>query len=197
VQQDLRGLFERALDDEPVPPPGDPVRQAMAHGRRIRRRRGLLAGGSAAVLVAATTVAFNLALAPDEAPPMPVSRAAMAMGPAEPGCSWPVLDAATDVSLFLGDDITLAQIAGLRDALWSDPDVRDVQFESRAQAYQKFKVLWRDSPDFVAAVGAESLPQSFRVQLARPAGYPRFAAVFAGRAGVTELVGQACAGTPR
>jgi hypothetical protein len=45
-------LFERALDDEPVPPPGDLAQEAMAERARLRRRRGLLAGGSAAGVLA-------------------------------------------------------------------------------------------------------------------------------------------------
>jgi hypothetical protein len=62
VDQTLRVLFERALDDEPVPPPGDLAQEAMAHGARLRRRRGLLVGGSAAGVLAllATVVALNM-----------------------------------------------------------------------------------------------------------------------------------------
>lgn len=196
MQQNLRGLFERALDEEPVPPPGDPVLLAMTHGRRIRRRRRLLVGGSAAACVLAATVALNLALSPS-APPPTVSAAAMVLGPAAATCTWPVQDNASAVSVFLDDDIALPQISELRDALWGDPAVRDVQFESRSQAYQKFKVLWADSPDFVAAVQVESMPQSFRVTLAEPSGYRQFAAKFRDRAGVSDLVGQVCLETPR
>jgi len=191
VPQNLHDLFERALDDEPVPPPGDPVRQAMAHGRRIRRRRGLLVGGSAAAAVLAATVALNVILAPAEPPPVSTIAAAM-MAPADPACTWPVRDDATDVSIFLRDDVTVAQLAELRDALWTDPAVRVVRFEDRSQAYQRFKVLWAESPDFVAAVSAASLPQSFRLELAEPSGYRRFAARFQHRAGVADVIGRAC-----
>jgi hypothetical protein len=55
--------------------------------------------------------------------------------------------------------------------------------------------LWADSPDFAAAVNADDLPQSFRLELAEPSGYRRFAARFQGRAGVSQVIGRACQGT--
>jgi cell division transport system permease protein len=197
VQQNLRGLFEQALDDEPLPPPGDPVEQAMTQGRRIRRRRGLLIAGTATAVVTGTLLALNLALAPAAAPPSLVSPAAMLMPPASAACTWPVQDNAATVAIFLRDDITVGQLNTLREALWKDPVVRDAQFESREQAYEKFKQLWADSPDFVASVSAANLPQSFRVALAQPSGYRAFAARFRSRAGVQDLIGQSCPGTPR
>ncbi|MGW4946046.1 permease-like cell division protein FtsX [Actinoplanes sp. NPDC004185] len=197
MQQNLRGLFERALDDEPLPPPGDPVEQAMSQGRRIRRRRGLLIGGTATAVVTGTLIAVNMALAPAAGPPSFVSPAAMLMPPASAGCTWPVQDNAAAVAVFLRDDITIRQVNTLAEALGKDPAVRDSQFESRQQAYEKFKKLWADSPDFVAAVSPASLPQSFRVELAQPSGYRDFAARFRSRAGVQDLVGQSCPGTPK
>lgn len=187
----LQDLFARALDDEPLPPPGDPVRQAMAHGRRIRRRRGLLAGGTAAVVVVATAVALNLALTPERAEPPRVIAAAL-MAPPTAACTWPVQADATDVSIFLRDDITPAQLTDLHQALTSDPAVRVLRFENRELAYQRFKILWAASPDFVAAVDPGSLPESFRVDMADPAGYRQFADRIRGRAGVGSLIARAC-----
>jgi cell division protein FtsX len=189
VPQNLQALFERALDDEPALPPGDPVQLAMAGGRRIRRRRGLLMGGSAAAAVVAAVVAVNVALAPAEPPRVPAA--------AGPACASPVRDNVAHVSVFLRDDATLAQVDSLRDALWTDPAVRDVRFESRQQAFEKFKRLWADSPDFVASVSAESLPQAFQVELTAPSGYRRFADRFQHWTGVEDVIGQACPGAPR
>jgi cell division transport system permease protein len=194
VQQDLRTLFAQALDHEPAPAPGDPVEQAMAHGRRIRRRRGLLVGGSAAAAVLAVTVALNLTSA--DPPPPRVSAAAMVMAPADASCTWPVRDDASDVSIFLTDAITQPQLAALREALTADPAVREMRFETRLQAYEKFKRLWADSPDFVAAVSPGSLPQSFRLRLAEPSGFRQFAAGIRARAGVQDVIGRSCPGTP-
>lgn len=189
MQQNLRGLFDRALDDEPLPPPGDPVDRAMTAGRGIRRRRSLLVGGTAATAVLAAVVSANLVLAPDGPPPAPAS--------AQPGCTVTVTGRATDVDVFLRDDITLEQVSELRDDLWSDPAVRDVRFESREQAFQRFKRLWAQSPDPAASAGPADLPQSFRVRLGDPGRYPQFARAFENHAGVQDVVGSDCAGTGR
>jgi Spy/CpxP family protein refolding chaperone len=193
MPQNLQDLFERALDGEPVPPPGDPAAQAMIQGRRIRRRRGLLVGGATAAAVVAATLGLNLIVAP-ESPPPTVSAAAAAAMPRDPACTWPVRDDASDISIFLVHDITDAQRTALHDALRADPGVRDLRFESREEAYERFAVLWRDSPDFVAAVGPESLPESFRLVPAEPSDYRRIAETFRDRSGVQDLVGRTCAG---
>ncbi|MFI7545439.1 permease-like cell division protein FtsX [Actinoplanes sp. NPDC049599] len=193
MQQNLQDLFERALDGEPPPPPGDSAARAMHHGRRIRRRRGLLVGGVTAAAVAATMLGVNLAVSPD-APPPTVSAAAAAAMPRDPACTWPVRDDASDVSIFLADSITDAQRTALHDALRADPAVRDLRFESREEAYQKFAELWQDSPDFLAQVGPAQLPESFRLALADPADFRRLAETFRDRSGVEDLVGRSCRG---
>jgi hypothetical protein len=185
-------MFERALDGEPVPPPGDPARQAMAHGRRIRRRRGMLVAGSAAAIVVAATFGLNLII-PSDAPPR-VSAAAAAAMPKDPACTWPVRDDADDVSIFLTPDITDAQRTALHDTLRADPAVRQLRYESREEAYERFAVLWRDSPDFVSSVRPDQLPESFRLVLASPPDFRRLAATFQGRPGVQDLVGRSCPG---
>ncbi|AGL15804.1 permease-like cell division protein FtsX [Actinoplanes sp. N902-109] len=186
MEQNLRGLFERALDDEPGHLPGDTVRLAMVHGRRIRRRRGLVAGGlaaTAAVVTAVVAVNGSMAPAPDRVP-------AAAARPS--ACTQPAQDRASDVAVFLTPDITATQRSGLLTALQADPVVRDVQFESREQAYARFKELWQKSPDFVSSLSGDALPESFRMALAQPSGYPAFAARFRHRAGVQDVVGYDC-----
>lgn len=190
MPQDLRGLFERALDDEPVPPPGDPVGQAMARGRRIRRRRGLVAGGSAAVAVVAVLAALNVATAPAEPPQPAPAAAALETAP----CAEPP-EKADQVSIFLNQDITDSQRFNLDAALRAEPIVRNLRFESRDEAYRKFKVLWRDNPTYAAQVHAAATPEAFRVDLAEPSGYPEFAAKFQHQAGVQVVVGRPCPGT--
>jgi cell division transport system permease protein len=189
----LHELFERALDDEPVPPPGDPVRQAMTHGRRIRRRRGLLVGGSAAALAVAVVVGLNLTPGLGE-PPQTVSADIAAAMPADPACTWPVQNRVSDVSIFLTFDVTAAQRTALQDALRADPLVRELRYESRQEAFERFRQLWRDSPDFVASVSPQALPESFRVELTDASGYRRLAASFRDRPGVQDLVGRVCPG---
>lgn len=190
MPEHLKDLFDRALDDEPLSPDGDLARQAMAQGRGIRRRRGLLVGGSTAAVVA-VAVALNLTAAPT-GPPVQMSAGAARMAQAEPQCRWSVSGDATDVAIFLRQDITGRQRQALQDALRADPLVRSLLFETRQQAYVRFKELWRDSPDFVAAVDESQLPESFRLELIRPTQYSRFAATYADRAGIQDLVGGTC-----
>lgn len=192
----LKDLFDRVLDDEPVPPDGDLALQVMAQGRGIRRRRGLLAGGSTAAVVVAVAVALNLAPGPAGPPPQ-VTGAAARMALAEPQCTWSVSDDATDVAIFLWADITGPQRDALREALHADPLVRNPLFESREAAYARFKELWRGSPELVASIDVSAMPESFRLQLNQPAEYPRFAASYADRAGVQELLGGTCPGAGR
>jgi cell division transport system permease protein len=193
VEQNLPDLFERALAGEPVPPPGDHARQAMAHGRRIRRRRRLLVGGSAAAVVLAATLTVNLIVSPG-APPPTVSAAAAAAMPADPACRWPVRDDASDIWIFLVPDVTDAQRTALHDALRADPDVRDLRYESRQQAFEKFKALWRDDPDLVSGLDGQQLPESFQLRPADPADFRRIAETFRDFAGVADLVGRTCTG---
>jgi hypothetical protein len=195
VDQNLRVLFERALDDEPVPPPGDLAQEAMAQGTRLRRRRGLLVGGSAAGVVAvlATVVALNMT-----APRLGTAAEPAAMAqPASTACVMSVQQDATDVAIFLRLDITDQQTLDVYHALQSDPLVLTSRFESREQAFEKLKVLWRESPGLISTVKVDEMPDSFRVTISRPAQFPAFDARFKGMRGVEEIVGSRCpAGSP-
>jgi hypothetical protein len=195
VQHDLKGLFERALHDEPEPPPGDPAGPAMAQGRRIRRRRNVLVGGSATAAVVAVLTLLNVALAPAAPPPPVPAEAAMPALVTTP-CAEP-LKKADQVAIFLADEITSSQRFNLDAALRADPIVRNLQFESRQQAYARFVKLWKDNPEFVRQVSPRALPEAFRLDLAEPAGYPGFAAKLRKQAGVQDVVGQPCSGAGR
>ena len=74
----------------------------------------------------------------------------------------------------------------------SDPRVSVTAFENRAEAYDRFRKLWADSPDFVASVGPESLPEAFRVRLASAQRYDAFRADYEATAGVQDVIGRVC-----
>jgi cell division transport system permease protein len=190
VDQTLRVLFERALSDEPLPPPGDVAAEAMAGGRRLRRRRHLLAGGVAGVVTTlATVVAVNMATAPPSVP------TAMSLA-TRPGCSQPV-EVADEIAVFLRHDVTDRQRADLDESLRSDPRVRQVRFETREAAYEKFKQMYRDAPDLVAAVKPAQLPESFRVTLAEREERLPMQEELQRRPGVEIVVGTVCDGRQR
>jgi cell division transport system permease protein len=95
-----------------------------------------------------------------------------------------------EVSIFLREDVTDAQSTAISQAIDQSPLVASKSFESREQAFEKFKVLWRDSPDFIKSVGPESLPASYRVKLKNPEQYKTFAAQVQGLPGIQDIVDQ-------
>ena len=95
-----------------------------------------------------------------------------------------------EVSIFLREDVTEAQRTAISQAIDADPLVLKKTYETRAQAFEKFKVLWRDSPDFVKSVGPDSLPESFRVKLKDPEQYQVFAENIKGLPGIQDIVDQ-------
>ena len=94
------------------------------------------------------------------------------------------------VSIFLREDVSEAQRAAITQAIDTNPLVASKTYETREQAFEKFKVLWRDSPDFVKSVGPDSLPESFRVKLKDPEQYQGFADQIQGMAGIQDIVDQ-------
>ncbi|AGZ42269.1 permease-like cell division protein FtsX [Actinoplanes friuliensis] len=191
MDQNLRGLFAEALDDEPALPAGSLAEAAMTDGARLRRKRRLFAGATAAAVAATVVVALNV-IAPGPDPAAQVEAGAALRVPVKPGCSTPADRRATDVSIFLTDDITTGQRDDLRAVLAHDPRVREFRFEDRKEAYQKFVELWKDSPDFVKSVGPAALPESFRVALAQQNAFPAVATMLQKQPGVQDVVGNLC-----
>jgi cell division transport system permease protein len=95
-----------------------------------------------------------------------------------------------EVSIFLREDVTEAQRATIQQALEANPLVAAKEYETRQQAFEKFKVLWRDSPDFVKSVTPESLPESWRVKLKNPEQYAAFNDQIKGTPGIQDIVDQ-------
>ena len=95
-----------------------------------------------------------------------------------------------EVSIFLREDVSDAQRTAINQAIDSNPLVESKTYETREQAFEKFKVLWRDSPDFIKSVGPDSLPESFRVKLKDPEQYAVFAKQMEGQQGIQDIVDQ-------
>jgi cell division transport system permease protein len=76
-----------------------------------------------------------------------------------------LLNEEAQVSVFLKDDVTAQQKIDIEARLRALPDVTELVFETRAEAYEKFKRLWAsESPEFVEKVSPDALPESFRVR---------------------------------
>jgi cell division transport system permease protein len=70
-----------------------------------------------------------------------------------------------EVGVFLSKDATPQQREGIQKDLLAMPEVANVIYESKQEAYDRFKVLFADAPDIVENVTPDSLPESFRVKL--------------------------------
>jgi cell division transport system permease protein len=105
-----------------------------------------------------------------------------------------------EVSVFLcGTDSTAPSCAGgavtqtQRDQIRSDlqrlPQVQRVFYESKSQAFARFKQQFKNSA-IVDNVTADQLPESYRVKLVNPEQFPIIASAFIGRAGVEQVQDQ-------
>ncbi|MBU8857585.1 MULTISPECIES: permease-like cell division protein FtsX [unclassified Micromonospora] len=193
MDQKLHVLFERALGMEPAPPAGELAREAIAGGAALRRRRRLVTGGAGACLVTIAAVLVALNLTPASREPVPPAVAAGALMPsADATCARQWGDEPVDIRVFLRQEITDQQRLDLRDALRSDPLVRSVTFQSRDEAYARFKEMYRNSPDLVHAVKPEQMPESFQVALTRAKDFSELMANFHDRDGVDQILGNPC-----
>jgi cell division transport system permease protein len=95
-----------------------------------------------------------------------------------------------EVSIFLKNDVTEPQQQALASQLHGDPLVKTVTFETREQAYDKFKKQFKDAPDLVKATKPDSLPSSFKVKLKDPKQFDQIAATYRGKDGVDDVLDQ-------
>ncbi|GAB4049667.1 permease-like cell division protein FtsX [Catellatospora paridis] len=95
-----------------------------------------------------------------------------------------------EVSIYLEKSIDDAQRSDIKSKLDSDPLVKDVLWETKEMAYENFKEQFRDAPDLVNAIGADELPESFRVALKNPQEFDKINAAYAGLPGVDTVVDQ-------
>ena len=82
----------------------------------------------------------------------------------------PTPPAATQLVVFLADDVTTAQKATIVARLRVLPGAAVVSFETREEAYRRFKELFKDNPDLVNQTSPADLPESYRVALAAAVG---------------------------
>jgi cell division transport system permease protein len=92
------------------------------------------------------------------------------------------------VSIFLADGVTDAQRSAIEQQLKSSPEVKSFVYESKDEAYKRFKEQFAQQPDLVNNVGPDALPESFRVELVNPERYSVIAAEFPnGQNGVDQV----------
>jgi len=82
------------------------------------------------------------------------------------------------VSIFLSDNVTDAQRQAIKQELASSPEVKHYIYESKKEAYARFKEQFAQQPELVQNTPADALPESFRVELVNPERYSVIAAMF-------------------
>lgn len=92
-----------------------------------------------------------------------------------------------EVSVFIRDAASTDQITALGSKISDMPEVEKVFFESREEALQRFRELFRDSPDLIGNVDADAMPQSYRVKLRDPEKFAVIRARLAGDPTVEEV----------
>lgn len=92
-----------------------------------------------------------------------------------------------EVSVFLRDDASQDEIDALGQKIESLPEVQEVFFENRQQAYLNFKEIFRDNEALTSNVSAEAMPQSYKIKLHNPEDVPIIGARLAGDPAVDEV----------
>ena len=86
-------------------------------------------------------------------------------------------------------EVSQAQRDQIQGDLQAMPEVANVFYESKQQAYTRFKEQFKESA-IADNVTADQMPESFRVKLKDPEKFPIVATAFAGRDGVEQVQDQ-------
>jgi cell division transport system permease protein len=92
-----------------------------------------------------------------------------------------------EVTVFLRDDASSEEIQALGQRIAEIPEVDQVFFENRQEAYATFQELFRDNESLVQNVDASALPQSYRIKLVDAADFPVIRARLAGDPAIDEI----------
>ena len=91
------------------------------------------------------------------------------------------------VVVFLDDRVTTTAHKQLEESLESYPEVRTVDYFSKLEAEEEFKVLFKDQPELLAEVDYEILPSSLRINLNDPSNYTLIIERLEGNPAVKEI----------
>ena len=91
------------------------------------------------------------------------------------------------VVVFLDDRVTTTAHKQLEESLESYPEVRTVDYFSKLEAEEEFKVLFKDQPELLAEVDYEILPSSLRINLNDPSDYTLIIERLEGNPAVKEI----------
>ena len=91
------------------------------------------------------------------------------------------------VVVFLDDRVTTTAHKQLETSLEDYPEVRTIDYFSKPEAEEEFKVLFKDQPELLAEVDYEILPASLRINLNDPSDYKLIIERLDGNPAVKEI----------
>lgn len=93
-----------------------------------------------------------------------------------------------EVAVFLKPDIATEERTQIQNELATMPEVAPpVIYESKADAYKRFKLIFRDQPEIVQNTTQDALPESFRVKLRNPEQFTVVRDRLQGRPGILRI----------
>jgi cell division transport system permease protein len=98
-------------------------------------------------------------------------------------------NADVEVSVFLQDNINPDVQTHIGQLLGAMPEVAQVDYESKAQAYQRAKnIIFKNEPQVIENISATALPASFRVRLKDPQQFNVVKARLGGQPGIESII---------
>jgi cell division transport system permease protein len=96
-----------------------------------------------------------------------------------------------EVTIFLKtQDTTEDQKKAIDDGLKVDELVQTYDFETREEAYERFKEIYAAVPELIAQTKPDSLPESYRVKLKNPDDFEQFSDKYRTMGGVDTIIDQ-------
>ena len=96
-------------------------------------------------------------------------------------------EAKVEISTYLRDDATQNEIGSLEEQIAQMPEVQDVAYVSKDQAFQEFKEMYETQPEFYENLPEDALPASLRIKLNNADDTESVAAAIEGAPGVRDV----------
>lgn len=96
-------------------------------------------------------------------------------------------EAKVEISTYLRDDATQNEIGALEEEIAQMPEVQDVTYVSKDQAFEEFKEMYETQPEFYENLPEDALPASLRIKLVDADQTEAVAAAIEGAPGVKDV----------
>jgi len=97
-------------------------------------------------------------------------------------------EADVQVSIFLKDNVSQSELTHLSDELNTMPEVKSLHYESKQEAYQRFKQIFKDQPDLINTVTLDAIPSSSRLILKYTQHFGLISARLSAEPGIDKIV---------